>query len=343
VLGDDLELNLWVLAEELYGEGGGAGLDEPGWAGVAKHIILVEKVMIRGAAVKISLVARYEQLIDAPALCREAGDRHLRIIDATAFLRREVADGPYTVESGRRSYDAAHIPGAVFADIPGELSDPDSPFPFTLPSPERFARVMGELGVGPDTRVVAYAQESPMWASRLWWLLRYFGFDDVRVLDGGLPAWRRAGFAMSSVSPAVEPARFVARPRPELLATKDDVIAVVGGRPACLVNALTAKAFRGEGTAYSRPGRIPGSLSAPAHDLVDPDTGCFRRREELVGELAGLLQLDPEIPVIAYCGGGISATVDLFALSLLGRDDVRLYDGSLTEWSADPRLPLEVG
>jgi len=299
--------------------------------------------MICRRAAKLSVVARDEQLIDAPALRRELDDQHLRIIDATAFLRREVADGPYTVESGRRSYDEAHIPGAVFADIPGELSDPDSPFPFTLPTPERFARVMGELGVGPHTRVVAYTQESPMWASRLWWLLRYFGFDDVRVLDGGLPAWRRAGFALSSVSPAVEPASFVARPRPELLATKDDVIAVVGGQPACLVNALTARAFRGEGTAYSRPGRSPGSLSAPAHDLVDPDTGCFRPREELAGELAGLLHIDPEIPVIAYCGGGISATVDVFVLSLLGRDDVRLYDGSLTEWSADPRLPLEVG
>ena len=132
-------------------------------------------------------------LIEASRLCAELDEPQLRVIDATAFLVREVPDGPYTVESGRRRYDEAHIPGAVFADIPGELSDPDSPFRFTLPRPEHFARAMGALGVGPGTRVVAYAQESPMWASRLWWLLRYFGFDDVRVLDGGLPSWRRAG------------------------------------------------------------------------------------------------------------------------------------------------------
>jgi thiosulfate/3-mercaptopyruvate sulfurtransferase len=203
---------------------------------------------------------------------------------------------------------------------------------------------MGALGVGPGTRVVAYAQESPMWASRLWWLLRYFGFDDVRVLDGGLPSWRRAGYPVSSATPTVEHSSFVARPRRELLATKDDVLRVVGGEPACLVNALTPRAFRGEGPgAYSRPGRIPGSVSAPAQALVDPGTWCFRPRDELASELGDLLDTDPGLPVIAYCGGGISATVDIFVLSMLGRDDVLLYDGSLTEWSADPHLPLEVG
>ncbi len=285
-----------------------------------------------------------QALIDAPSLHRELDDPRLRVIDSTVFLRREVADGPYTVESGRRGYDEAHIPGAVFADIPGELSDAESPFPFTLPRPQAFARAMGELGVGPETRVVAYAQESPMWATRLWWLLRYFGFEDARVLDGGLRSWRSAGYPVSSASPAVEPARFVARPRRELLATKDDVIRAVGGEPACLVNALTPRSFRGEGPgAYSRPGRIPGSVSAPAQNLVDPDSGLFRPRHELADELSGLLAGDREAPVIAYCGGGISATVDVFALSLLGLDDVRLYDGSLTEWSADPNLPLEVG
>lgn len=157
------------------------------------------------------------------------------------------------------------------------------------------------------------------------------------MAPGGIP--REA-----SAIPTVEPARFVARPRPELLATKDDVLRVIGGEPACLVNALTPRAFRGEGPgAYSRPGRIPGSVSAPAQALFDSDTWCFLPHDELARELGDLLAIDPALPVIAYCGGGISATVDIFVLSMLGRDDVRLYDGSLTEWSADPQLPLEVG
>ena len=289
---------------------------------------------------------RDQALIDAATLRQQLEDPDLRILDATAYLRREVPDGPYTVESGRQGYGEAHIPGAAFADIPGELSDVASPFPFALPSPEPFARAMSELGVGPGTRVVAYAQESPMWASRLWWLLRYFGFDDVQLLDGGLRSWRRAGYPLTSdPPPRLEASGFVARPRPEFLATKDDVARVVAGAPARLVNALSPKAFRGDGPgAYSRPGRIPGSVNAPAHDLVDPATGCFRGPDELAGALAGLLEDDADAPLITYCGAGISATVVVFALSLLGRDDdVRLYDGSLTEWSADPQLPLDVG
>ncbi len=284
------------------------------------------------------------RLIDAAGLREELGDERLRVVDATVFLRREIPDGPYTVESGRHSYEEAHIPGAVFADIPGELSEPESPFRFTVPPPERFARAMGELGVGESTRVVAYAQESPMWPTRLWWLLRYFGFDEVRVLDGGLTAWRQAGYELSSDPVIVEPSVFAPRTRPELLATKDDIVAVVGGEPACLVNALTPQAFSGLGPgAYSRPGRIPGSLSVPAQELLDTETWRFRPPDELNEVLSGLVDKDPAEPLIAYCGGGISATVDVFALSMLGRNDVRLYDGSLTEWSADPSLPLEVG
>ena len=130
-----------------------------------------------------------------------------------------------------------------------------------MPSAERFALQAGRLGIGDGTHVVVYAQDSPMWATRLWWQLRYFGFDAVSVLDGGLPAWKASG----------------------------------------------------------RPLR-----SGAAEAL----------------EAAGALG---ERPVIAYCGGGISATVDLFALSLVGRDDARLYDGSLTEWTRDPALPVEVG
>ena len=285
-----------------------------------------------------------EMLIDAESLRSQLGDPRLRVIDSTAFLRREFADGPYSVESGRESYNRAHIPGAVFADIPGELSEPDSPFRFTLPSPERFARVMGGLGVGPGVRVVAYAQQSPIWACRMWWLLRYFGFDDVRVLDGGLTAWRQESYELSSEEMTVEPQNFEACPRPELVATKHDVIAVTGGQVACLVNALTPQAFLGLGPgAYTRPGRIPGSVSVPAQSLLDVETWRFRSRDELVGELSELVDTDPTVPLIAYCGGGISATVDVFALLMLGRDDVVLYDGSLTEWSADPALPLEIG
>jgi thiosulfate/3-mercaptopyruvate sulfurtransferase len=247
------------------------------------------------------------------------------------------------VESGRLSFDERHIPGAVFADVAGELSDPDSVHRFSVPEAEYFARAAGALGVGDDARVVVYAQESPMWATRLWWLLRYFGFRDVRVLDGGLVAWIEAGLPVTSHASVVRERTFAATTRPELLAIKDDVLDCLDGSPACLVNALPAVAFRGEGPgAYARPGRIPGSVSVPSRELLDSTTGRFHDTKRLALILEPILAVK-DTPVIAYCGGGISATVDVFALSLLGRDDVRLYDGSLIEWSADPSLPLITG
>ena len=271
------------------------------------------------------------------------GDERLRIFDATVFLRREVDGGPYAIESGRSSYQEAHIPGASFADIPGELSDPGSPFAFTVPGAGHFAAAIGRLGVGEGSHVVAYSQESPMWATRLWWLLRYFGHDKTSVLDGGLAAWTAIGGPLESGARHYPQSPFTARPRPGLLADVDEVKEIIQSSETCLVNALPEEAFRGEGPgAYTRPGRIPGSVSVPWSGLVDPVTNRFLPRDRLASALAAGGVTDDR-PVVAYCGGGISATVDLFALSLVGRSDARLYDGSLTEWSADPGLPLVTG
>jgi thiosulfate/3-mercaptopyruvate sulfurtransferase len=283
-------------------------------------------------------------LVSQEELRAAQSNERVRVFDATVFLRREVSGGPYRVVSGRREYAAGHIPGAAFADIPGELSDPASPFSFTVPSAGHFAEAIGRLGVGDDTHLVAYAQDSPMWATRLWWLLRYFGHDATSVLDGGLPAWTAAGGPVEAGEVTYPAAAFTARPRGELLASRSDVEQIIaGGTSTCLVNALTQDAFRGEGPgAYSRPGRIPGSVNVPWDGLVDPATNQFRPRVDLAAALhAGGVRDDQ--PVVAYCGGGISATVDLFALWLTGRGDAKLYDGSLTEWSADPGLPLVTG
>jgi thiosulfate/3-mercaptopyruvate sulfurtransferase len=287
---------------------------------------------------------------EALAARLERGD-DVVVLDATVLLDRPPQGGPYTPRPQRDAFAREHLPGARFADLVEDLADPAAPFPFALPSPERFAWRIALLGVGDGTPVVAYAQDGPMWATRLWWLLRYFGHDDVRVLDGGLPAWRAAGLPLTDAPtppPAAAPG-FTPRPRPELLATRADVEAIVRGdagagaaAPACLVNALPPAVFRGEGpSSYSRPGRIPGSVNVPHATLIDPTTNRFRPASELAAAFAAALPDDG--PVVAYCGGGISATVDVFALALLGRDDVRLYDGSLTEWTADPALPVEAG
>lgn len=283
-------------------------------------------------------------LIDAPALHARLGDPDLRVFDATMTLTPRATPGPYLIGDGRDGYRAGHVPGAAYADVRA-LSDPASGLAFTVPGASAFAAAAGALGIGDGCRVVVYSQDSPMWATRVWWLLRHFGFDAVEVLDGGLRAWVDAGLPLEDGEHAHAPATFDVRPpRAAMLARRDDVLDVVDGRASgCLVNALKPEMFRGEeqGSA-DRPGHIPGSVNHPWNTVLDPATGRFRTPAELTTVLEPLLAADAPAP-IAYCGGGIAATVDLFALALAGRDDGRLYDGSLREWSADPALPLQRG
>lgn len=282
-------------------------------------------------------------LVDPLELAERLGEPSLRIIETTVHLRRPAGVSRYTIVSGRPDYERAHVPGAAFVDLPGALSDTASPLPNTLLDQATFAKRIGCFGVGPSRRVVVYSQSSVMWATRLWWILRYYGFDRVSVLDGGLDGWRSAGLPLESGSSSYPPASFEPARRDELMATRTAVEATVNGKTdACLLNALSAATFRGsdQGSA-TRPGRIPGSANVHWQGLVDAESGRFRPAAELreIFDRAGALTGPPSI---AYCGGGIAATVAIFALALAGRDDARLYDGSLNEWSADPALPLEV-
>ncbi|MCK9895452.1 sulfurtransferase [Frankia sp. AgB32] len=288
---------------------------------------------------------------DVPALVgvdwlhQRLGEPGLRVLDTTAWLRLG-DDRTVRFDSGREAWAAGHIPTASFVDLIDELSAPNSPLPFTVPAADRFAAAMSRLGVGPGTHVVAYDAESGMWATRLWWLLRLFGFDAVSVLDGGLTAWRAADLPVTTdppVPPAAPAPPFVAAPRPELLATTAQVRQRLAEPAGWLVSALPEEIHRGGGPqTAARPGHIPGARSVPASDLVDPSTGRLRPTEQLRARFAAA-GVSTEAPVVTYCGGGIAATLDAFALNLLGRHDVAVYDGSVIEWAAHPELPLEVG
>jgi thiosulfate/3-mercaptopyruvate sulfurtransferase len=263
----------------------------------------------------------------------------VRVIEATAYLDPPIAAGkPYHPRAGRAEYDAGHIPGAAFADLVDGLAEPDDELNFTFPSPERFAAGMSALGVEDGTPVVVYDRNGMMWATRLWWLLRAYGFDDAAVLDGGFDAWVAEGRPVTTEPPAPREARFTARPRPEVMASLDEV----ADGPACLLNALSPAVFRGEENRYGRAGRIPGSVNVYAHSIVDPQTHRLLPLPDLRERFAAVGALDGE-RVVAYCGGGISATLDAFALSLLGARDVAVYDGSMAEWIADPARPLDQG
>jgi thiosulfate/3-mercaptopyruvate sulfurtransferase len=285
-------------------------------------------------------------LVSTDWLAANLDDPSLRILDATVFLRPPSPDAPRTAwvrESGRKQWEAGHIPGSAFADLIHDLSDQAAELPFMLPPAAQFAAAMGALGVGPGTRVICYDAAGTMWAARLWWMLRTYGFDDVAVLDGGWKKWTLEGRPVSTDPPSCPPATFQAVLRPGFVATREDVLAAIGDGAACIVNALAPEQHRGDGPAvYGRPGRIASSVNVPARDLTDPETGAFlpagvlRERFADVGATgAGR--------VITYCGGGIAATADALVLALLGHENVAVYDGSMSEWGRDPSLPMEVG
>lgn len=281
-------------------------------------------------------------LVDVTWLADHREKPGLKIIDATTFLTQPEGDGYYDVASGRQAYEKGHIPGAVFADLLTEFADTSASTTFTALDSEEFAARIGALGIGNDDRVVVYDQGVGMWATRLWWNLRLEGFDDVAVLDGGFAAWRGADLPVATGTEELPATVFSASRRPELLASSGEVLAALDATDIQLVNSLDRDTFEGTRRTYARPGRIPGSSNVFFGDLITAD-GEARSRQEVrpLFDAAGALEEDTQ--VVTYCGSGIAATYLAFQLARLGRVDVAVYDGSLTEWAADESLPLETG
>ena len=269
-------------------------------------------------------------------------DENLVVVDATNHLPVPT-DGPYVPESGAQTYRAEHIPGALFADLLGDFADPAAAEPWTAPDHERFAAAAGALGIGDGATVVVYDQHDGFWATRYWWHLRYEGFDQVTVLDGGLPAWKAAGFEVTDVVPEPTPRTFTGTRRPGLIRSTDEVAANLDDEGTVLVNVLDEATYRGEVDTYARRGHIPGSINLPVFTLRDPASGALRPVEELRAEFESAGLLDTDMRVVTYCGGGIAATGVAHALALAGRDDVAIYDGSMTAWAGNPELPLVTG
>lgn len=281
-------------------------------------------------------------LVTVPALAAELGAADLRVFDCTTFLTPLPDNAGLAVGSGRAGYHEGHIPGAAFLDLAQDLSDRSSPWRFAVPGPEAFAAAAGQLGIGDGTRAVLYDRAYGAWAARVWWMLRGYGFDDARVLDGGFTSWCRSGLPVETSARAFAPARFAARPRPGCFVDKDEVLGAIGSATA-LVNALLPEQHRGAGGVhYGRPGRIPGSCNIPSRGIVDPDTQALLPEAELRRRFASEGLLDGR-RVIAYCGGGIAASLTALALTTLGQTDVGVYMSSMQEWASDPSLPLERG
>ena len=280
-------------------------------------------------------------IVETEWLANNLGDPRLRVFDCTTFLHDEYgANRPYRVESGRAEYEKAHIPGSAFLDLQGELSNSSSKFRFTLPDVDALAARFAEKGIGAGTRVIVYSRKRMQWATRLWWMLRYVGYDNAAILNGGFDKWIAEGRPTETVETRYPPATLVAEPRREIFIGKEEVKAAIGDPRACTINALASDLHRGHNPRYGRPGRVPGSVNVPALSLVD-ETSLTLKSPDVVSAAFAEVGAEPSKRMLVYCGGGIAATLDAFLLHQLGYANVAVYDNSMHEWANDETLPIE--
>jgi thiosulfate/3-mercaptopyruvate sulfurtransferase len=268
------------------------------------------------------------------------------VLDASFVLHPAAFDGDYRTDNGRPRWLDSHIPGSMHIDVTSELSDLDSPLHYAHPDPQEIANLLASRGVAEGDRVVVYDTTGTLFAARVWYLLRWIGVP-VRVLDGGLKAWIAAGEPVRSGEERAPEAvsSWRASARRNYWVSADELAERGASDDRSLVCGLPAGSFTGaDPSRYARRGRIPGSVNVSSRDLFESD-GTVKSRVELIlaYDRAGVAVGEGKPEVLLYCGGGISAAANALTLDAIGMHAVRIYDGSLEEWSADPERPLDVG
>jgi thiosulfate/3-mercaptopyruvate sulfurtransferase len=276
----------------------------------------------------------FTTLIDTETLARHLTDPAFAILDC----RFKIED----VTWGEREYSTRHIPGAVHVDLERDLSGEKTGANGRHPLPDAalLADTLGRQGIDGSVQVVAYDQDAGMYASRLWWMLRWLGHDAVAVLDGGFAKWTAENRATASGRETRQPRRFTGEPRAAMTATIDDVAAIGTRAGWRLVDARAPERYRGETETIDRKaGHIPGAVNHFFKWNVN-DTGTFRSPEDLRERLRKTVGDIPPQRVVCYCGSGVTACHNLLALEHAGLNGARLYPGSWSEWSSDPSRPI---
>lgn len=274
-------------------------------------------------------------LVTTDWLAGELGKPDLIVFDATKYLPNESRDG-------KAEFLTAHIPGARYFDI-DEVADQDTDLPHMVPTPGRFAKLLGGMGVGNATRVVFYDQKGLASAARGWWLMSLYGHDNAAVLDGGLPKWVRDQRPTQSGQPATAAsADFRPDYRPTRLRGVGDLIRNVATQSELVLDARAAGRFTGatpEPRAGMRSGHMPGSANIPYTDLLNTD-GTFKPAADLKARFAAA-GVDGARPVVTSCGSGVTACILTLGLRLSGLPEGAVYDGSWTEWGGRSDTPVE--
>jgi thiosulfate/3-mercaptopyruvate sulfurtransferase len=274
------------------------------------------------------------------------GENPPAVLDASLELHVADFDGDYRIDSGRSRWLAGHIPGSQHVDVATQFSDTSSHLHYAHPEPQAIADELARIGISRDREVVIYDTTGTLWAARLWYLLSWIGVE-ARVLDGGFKAWKAAGNAVLSgeEAPATPVESWEASAARRAWVSKEELLERSESDAAPLVCSLAASQFTGSAPSrYSRRGRIPGSVNVSSRDHFEAD-GTVKSRVELIlaYDAAGVDVASKSEEVLLYCGGGISAAAGALALAEIGVTAVRVYDGSLEEWSNDPALPMAVG
>ena len=277
----------------------------------------------------------FTTLIGTQDLAAQMADPQWMAVDC----RFQLADSAW----GEHQYLASHVPGAIYAhlnrDLSGPLTGANGRHP--LPDPDVLIQTFKRLGIGTGMQVVAYDQDNGMFASRLWWMLRWMGHEAVAVLDGGFAKWIAEGRPTAAGNNARPAGRFTGSPRPDMTADIGGVASLLGRRDAVLLDARAPERYRGDVEPIDRvPGHIPGAVNYFFQHNVDPQ-GVFRRDDELRAQLSAALGDVPPEQVVCYCGSGVTACHNLLAMERAGLHGVKLYVGSWSEWSSDPARPVE--